>query len=104
MRSPIEELQRLGDELLVVLEDGAVAGVGIDGEARVGQAAGHVGGVGAGDHQVVVAVGDEHGLGDVRQIVGGVLAGGSDRLQLGAPGLQRDSLVPACVRSFNRAR
>src|SRR5207244_979832 len=40
-----EELQDLGHELLVVLEDAAMPGVGIEREPGIGQAASQVGGV-----------------------------------------------------------
>jgi hypothetical protein len=59
-----EELERLVDELLVVLEDSAVAGVRVDHQLVVGQTSGHVEGVRRRQHPVVVAVGEEHGLAD----------------------------------------
>jgi hypothetical protein len=59
-----EELQGLLDELLVELEDSAVAGVGVDHQLVVRQTSGHVEGVRRRQHPVVVAVGEEHGLAD----------------------------------------
>ena len=59
-----EKLQCVGDEGLVVLEHASMSGVGVDLQLGVGKSARHVGGVGAVDHEVVVAVGDEDGLGD----------------------------------------
>jgi hypothetical protein len=59
-----EELERLLDELLVVLEDSAVAGVRVDHQLVVRQTSGHVEGVRRRQHPVVVAVGEEHGLAD----------------------------------------
>ena len=40
---PVEEFEGFLDELCVVLEDAAVAGVGVDHQLAVGQAAGQVG-------------------------------------------------------------
>ena len=65
-----EESQRVGDEFAMVLEHAAVPGVGVDLQLGVGQATCHVGRVAAVDHEVVVAVGDEDGLGDDREVVG----------------------------------
>src|SRR6266498_1084106 len=64
-----EELESLLDELLVVLKDSAVAGVRVDHQLVVRQTSGHVEGVRRRQHPVVVAVREEHGLGDLRKIV-----------------------------------
>ena len=93
MRLVGEELQCVGDEGLVVLEHTAVSGVGVDLQLGVGKSARHVGGVGAVDHEVVVAVGDEDGVGDDREVVGLALAGVSDGLDLGDARLVGDLLV-----------
>ena len=45
------------------------------------------------DHEVVVAVCDEDGLGDDRQVVGFALPGVPDGFELSDAGLHRDSLV-----------
>lgn len=55
----VQEIENLRYELVVVLEDATVAGVGVDPKTRFGQPCGHVLGMFAGDHQVVVTVGDE---------------------------------------------
>lgn len=88
-----EELQRVWDELLVVLEDAAVPGIGIDLDLAVGQALGQVEAVGGGHHSVVVSVGDEDGLLDGRQVGRLLYTPGVDSLQLGPHGFQRDLLV-----------
>ena len=93
MRLVGEELQCVGDEGLVVLEHAAVSGVGVDLQLGVGKSTRHVGGVGAVDHEVVVAVGDEDGLGDEREVVGLTLPGVPDGLDLGDAGLVGDLLV-----------
>jgi hypothetical protein len=59
-----EELECLVDELLVELEDSAVAGVRVDQQLVVRRTSGHVEGVRRGQHPVVIAVGEEHGLAD----------------------------------------
>ena len=62
--SLVEEFNCGRGEFAVVLEDRAVAGVGIDDELRAGDPSVHVFGECGGDHAVVVAVGDECRLGD----------------------------------------
>src|SRR5687768_18615916 len=59
---PREEFETLLDELLVELEDAAVAGVGIDHQLTVRQASSEVDRVLRRDHPVALAVRDEHGL------------------------------------------
>ena len=59
-----EELESLLDELLVELEDSAVAGVRVDHQLVVRQTSGHVEGVRRRQHPVVIAVREEHGLAD----------------------------------------
>ena len=88
-----EERERPGDELLVVLEDAAVAGVGVDDQLRVRQALRQVDRVAGGDHPVALAVGDQRGLVDDRQVGGRLLAPAVDGLELGDVGPQRDPLV-----------
>ena len=58
-----EELESLLDELLVELEDSAVAGVWVDHQLVVRQTSGHVEGVRRRQHPVVIAVREEHGAG-----------------------------------------
>lgn len=70
-----------------------MSGVWVDDQVGAGQSAGHVGGVTAVDHQVVVAVGHEDRLSDGRQIVGSGLAGVPDCPELGDAGLDRDPLI-----------
>jgi hypothetical protein len=55
-----EELQSPLDEVLVELEDAAVAGVGIDDELAVGESSVKVDGVLCRHHLVAVTVHDEH--------------------------------------------
>jgi hypothetical protein len=59
-----EELESLLDELLVELEDSAVAGVRVDHQLVVRDAAGHVEGVRRRQHPVVVTVREEYGVAD----------------------------------------
>src|SRR5215204_3757689 len=54
----------LREELLVELEDSAVAGVRVDHQLVVRQTSGHVEGVRRRQHPVVIAVREEHGLAD----------------------------------------
>lgn len=97
-----EEGQDVGHESLVMLEHATVAGVRVDLQGGVGQPAGHVGRVAAVDHQVVIAVGDQHWRGDGRQIVGPAQAGMSDSPDLGQSGLHRD-LAVTIGRAFPEA-
>src|SRR5215207_2349751 len=69
-RVPSEELQGLLDEVLVELEDTAVARVGVDDEVTVRESSVEVDGVAGGHHPVVVAVHDEHGSVDGREVRG----------------------------------
>src|SRR5437899_10140863 len=69
-----EELESLLDELLVELEDSAVAGVRVDHQLVVRQTAGHVEGVRRRQHPVVIAVREEHGMRDLREVVRLLLA------------------------------
>ena len=59
-----EELESLLDELLVELEDSAVAGVRVDHQLVVRDTAGHVEGVRRRQHPVVIAVREEYGVAD----------------------------------------
>src|SRR5438046_556642 len=59
-----DELESLLDELLVELEDSAVAGVWVDHQHVVRQTSGHVERVRRRQHPVVIAVREEHGLAD----------------------------------------
>src|SRR5207247_28792 len=69
-----EELESLLDELLVVLEDSAVAGVRVDHQLVVRQTSGHVERVRRRQHPVVIAVREDHGLADEREVVRLLLA------------------------------
>ena len=62
----------------------------------------HVGRVAAVDHEVVVAICDEDGVGDDRQVVGLASSGVADGLELSDAGLYGDSLV-AGVGAFLEA-
>jgi hypothetical protein len=59
---PVEKLDCGLDELMVMLEDAAVPGVGVDDELDVRQATAEVDRVLGGHHPVVIAVGDQRGL------------------------------------------
>src|SRR5918994_576516 len=80
--SAAEELDDGGSELVVELEDAAVPGVGVDAQLRALDAPVQVLGESRRHHPVVVAVGDEGGLGDLRQIVRRAASPLLDRLQL----------------------
>src|SRR5215207_1142170 len=69
-RSAAEELDGDGGELVVELEDAAVAGVGVDDQFGARDAAVQVVGEHRRHHAVVVAVGDQGGLGELRQVGG----------------------------------
>src|SRR5207249_1590977 len=64
-----EELEGLLDELLVELEDSGVAGVGVDHQLVVRETSGHVEGVRRWQHPVVIAVREEDGMCDLREVV-----------------------------------
>jgi hypothetical protein len=66
---PLQESESLFNELSVKLEDAAVPGVGVDHQVAVGQAPGQVDRVLGGHHPVALAVGDEHGLVDDREVL-----------------------------------
>lgn len=61
------------DELLVELEDAAVAGVGVDHEVGVREPLRQIQRVAGGDHPVALAVGDQDRLVDHRQVGGRIL-------------------------------
>src|SRR5215212_8934792 len=77
-----EELESLLDELLVELEDSSVACVRVDHQLVVRQTSGHVEGVRRRQHPVVIAVREEHGLADERQVVRLLLAPAAAGLEL----------------------
>src|SRR5207247_6898772 len=91
--SPAEELDGDGDELVVELEDAAVPGVGVDDQLGALDAPVQVFRESRGHHPVVVAVGDEGGLGDLRQIVRRAASPPLDRLQLPLQRLHLDRRV-----------
>jgi hypothetical protein len=64
-----QERVYLGAELNRVLEEETVAGVGVDAEPGAGEVIGQQVGVLGGDHDVVVAVGHQGGLGDPGEAV-----------------------------------
>src|SRR5881227_3096372 len=80
--SAAEELDGDGGELVVELEDAAVPGVGVDDQLGSLNPPVQVFGENRGHHPVVVAVGDEGELDDLRQIVGRAASPLLDRLQL----------------------
>src|SRR5438132_3284748 len=77
-----EELESLLDELLVELEDSAVAGVRVDHQLVVRDTSGHVEGVRRRQHPVVIAVREEHGMCDLREVVQLLLAPAAAGLEL----------------------
>src|SRR5580765_4564765 len=83
-----------GGELLVELEDAAVAGVGIDDQFGAPDSAVQVFGKNRRDHPVVVTVGDEGGLSELGQVVGCSTTPLLDCLELGAERLDLDRRVP----------
>src|SRR5213593_3533496 len=91
--SAAEELDGDGGELVVELEDAAVSGVGVDDQLGALDAPVQVLGENRGHHPVVIAVGDEGGLGDLRQIVRRAASPPLDRLQLRPERLHLDRSV-----------
>src|SRR5437764_7323853 len=77
-----EELEGRLDELLVELEDSGVAGVRVDHQLVVRDTAGHVEGVRRRQHPVVIAVREEHGMCDLREVVQLLLAPAAAGLEL----------------------
>ena len=100
-RACSEELESALDEVLVELEDAAVAGVWVDDELAVGESSVQVDGVLGGHHLVVVTVGDEDRLVDGREVRGLLQSPAVDGLELGAERAHGDRLV-AVVRSVPR--
>src|SRR5512132_2513117 len=100
--SAAEELDGDGGELVVELEDAAVPGVGVDDQLGTLDAPVQVLGERRGHHPVVVAVGDEGGLGDLRQIVRRAASPPLDRLQLRLQRLHLDRASRSTVRSLSR--
>src|SRR5947208_16740059 len=88
--SAAEELDGDGGERVVELEDAAVPGVGVDRQLGALDAPMQVLGESRGHHPVVVAVGDEGGLGELRQVVGGAAAPRLDGVQLRPERLRLD--------------
>lgn len=102
--SSSQELKNDGGKLSVVLEDSAVTAVGVYDEFGSGDAAVQVFGQLAGDHAVVVAVGDKGGCGDARKVAGGAVSPAFDGLQLCLEGFDGDLFVAvygALVEAFN---
>src|SRR5205809_3215966 len=79
---PREELESLLDELLVELEDSGVAGVRVDHQLVVRQTSGHVERVLRRQHPVVIAVREQHGVADEREVVRLLLAPAAAGLEL----------------------
>src|SRR5438552_10549951 len=97
-----EELESLLDELLVVLEDSAVAGVRVDHQLVVRQTSGHVERVRRRQHPVVIAVREQHGMCDLREVVRLLLAPAAAGLELRevrANGGRRVAVDPALLES-----
>src|SRR6266487_3100503 len=88
-----EELERDGDELFVELEDATVAGVGVDDQLGALDPAMEILGEHGRDHPIVVAIGDERRLGDLREVGGCRPAPPLDRLELRLERLHADWLV-----------
>ena len=63
-----EEVERLGDELIVELEDAAVARVGVHDQFRVRETPRQIDRVARGHHPVALAVRNEHRLSDDGQV------------------------------------
>src|SRR5438270_10255638 len=89
----LEELERLGNELLVELEDAPMACVGVNHQITVRQAPHEVDRVRRRHHPVALAVRNEHGLVNDREIDRLGLAPAVDGLELGAIGPERNRLV-----------
>src|SRR5438270_9509129 len=89
----LEELERLGDELLVELEDAPMACVGVNHQITVRQAPSEVDRVGRRHHAVALAVRNEHGLVNDREVDRLGLAPAVDGLELGPIGPERNRLV-----------
>ncbi len=79
----VADIECLGHEVAVELEDGAMAGVGVDDQRAVGQATSKVVCVRRRHHAVGIAVGNEHGMLDDRQIRRLLQTPGAQRFQLG---------------------
>src|SRR5438874_9210535 len=91
--SRLEELQNLVDKLIVVLEDAAVSGIGIEGELGIWQPSSQVDGITARHHPIVVTVCYEDRLSNARQVGRLLTAPGVDRLELSAERWEGDRLI-----------
>src|SRR5436190_8768583 len=97
--SRLEELQNLVDKLIVVLEDAAVSGIGIEGELGIWQPSSQVDGVAARHHPIVVTVCDEDRLLNACQVGRFLPSPGVDGLELRAERYGGNRLI-AIVRAF----
>ena len=70
IRSVSEKVQDRRHKSPVVLKDTTVPGIWIDREFGIRQTTSHVGRMAAVDHEVTVAVRDENGLSNDREVVG----------------------------------
>lgn len=97
-----QEVHDGGCKRCVVLEDTAVAGIGVDEELGTVDASVQVFGQCGGDHAVVVTVGDERGLGEFGEVGRGGSAVFPDCFQLRPECADADWLVAVPVRSSRR--
>src|SRR5215207_5564053 len=91
---PLEEFERLCDELPVELEDVAMACVRVNHQLTVRQASRQVDRVLRRHHPVALAVRDEHGLANDGEVGRMLQAPAVDRLELGPIGPEGYRLVP----------
>lgn len=92
--SAIEERAGGADELGVILEDAAMAGILVDVQFRTRNAPRQIDAVLRRHHDVVIAVSDEHRLVNMAEVLRRLKSPGLDRLQLAQKRLRRDRLVP----------
>src|SRR5690349_5685234 len=77
----------------MILKDAPMPGIFIEDQFGIGQAAGHIDRVAAGNHDVLITIGDQNRLQDRGEILWRLFAPGLDRLELPEERFHRDRLV-----------
>ena len=98
--STFKEGQGFRDEIGVVLEDSAMAGVCVDHQLCSGDSPGEIVGIAARHHPVLIAIRNQSGNADGGQVLRRLQPVGLDRPELRAERAQRYRLVPVRLALF----